>query len=238
MGDIAIGSLLVASQIWAQKAPLPSALSTKRSISTCNLGTDWAVNKNRPVAPDEKLYRLEGGPAMVAQRKSPGSSEVVYKMCDVPPGTEAYCSIRGCWIKICGNDAKDPQGWRFPIEIPAGPPGPMGPPGPQGIQGLRGDSGVDGISVAGSFMALPFVPDGEKNEVRSRGHGKAYATGVAILAAIGGAVVHNNWPAGKQATPKGKPPGVTTDSVLVKCISTSYPNNCPSGARIGFGISW
>lgn len=183
------------------EAQAPRRATTNSVTPECRFGTDWAVNKSRPVASDEKLYRLEGGPAVVAQRETPGSSRIVFRRCNVPQGTEAYCSVRGCWIKVCGNDLASPEGWKFPIETL------MGAQGPQGQKGDKGDQGLPG-----QIVYVPTAPttDHFNGPYKVRGNGFPtwakwlIGTGVAVGA---GLVVANNWP--HKDEPKGKPPGGT-----------------------------
>lgn len=203
---LVLALILSTTQLEAQA---PRRTADNSVTPQCNLGTDWSVNKNRPVASDEKLYRLEGGPAIVAQREAPGSTHIVYRRCNVPPGTEAYCSIRGCWIKVCGNDLGSPEGWKFPIEIP------MGAPGVNGRDGKDGRDGRDGQIVYAPPASTALVPDfdgrykvrGDRGFWCFRGAGQgAFCTAIATTAVL---VAKNNLPR-KDDEPKGGKPIVVT----------------------------
>jgi hypothetical protein len=117
------------------------ASATLPTLPTCQLGTRWAVDTQRPLAPGEQVVKVKGGPVLITQREQPGSNRIVLRRCNLP---ETDMVIGGVtpWVKACGNDAI-PEGWVIPeLEVlkrgPEGPQGPKGDVGPQGPLGPQG----------------------------------------------------------------------------------------------------
>ena len=189
-----------------------------QTTPTCQLGTAWAVNPGRQLAPGEKILTVQGGPQMIVtttQRETPGSSHIVHRRCSLPLGPHEVV-IGGIlpWMKICGQDFV-PEGWIVPGMVLQGP---MGPQGPQGLMGPTGPQGQQG-------------PAGENFTVPPPKSGCGTWCKVGIGAAIIGGVVavgeHNNWWRGHPG------PEIATDGSTVTC--TGDP--CPGAPTVG-GNKW
>lgn len=133
-------------------AQTPTAAAPKETtLAPCRLGTDWAVNPARTLAPSERVIHVTGGPVTISQREAPGSTHIVFRRCNLPE-TDAVIGGVMPWVKICGNDFT-PEGWDLPTPslaeavekavkaLPAAPPGKRGPRGFQGRDGLNGKDG-------------------------------------------------------------------------------------------------
>lgn len=125
---------------------LGTLAEAQTTIATCQLGTAFAVNPNRQLAPGEKIVTVPGGIVTISQREKPGSSRIVFRRCILPP-TDVVIGGVHPWVKKCGNNVT-PEGWQIPGTEPIpGPPGEKGDPGlpgPPGQPGLPGTPGLRG----------------------------------------------------------------------------------------------
>ena len=131
---------------------------TQERIPTCRLGTDWAVDTRRGLAPGGGITTRTGGIVVLAQRETPGSTHIVFRRCILPVGTEVVIGGTEPWVKECGNALIQTEGWSLPLAAsqkilgPQGPKGEKGDPGiqgPVGSQGPKGDPGEKRDSVKG-----------------------------------------------------------------------------------------
>ncbi|OGI92487.1 hypothetical protein A2933_01100 [Candidatus Nomurabacteria bacterium RIFCSPLOWO2_01_FULL_46_18] len=208
---LVLAALLLGSiPVEAQKTPV------------CQLGTPFAINPMRPLAPGESIVKAEGGPAVISQREKLGSTHIVYRRCIIPAGTEIVCGLNGCWIKECGNGVWQTEGWSLPLPVARvekgdrGDVGPMGPMGPQGIQGPPGPTGRDPI---------PLNIEWEK---RDGGISSGTLLGVLGIVVAGFTTWRVIDALDNGDDDSGRPPQVTSDSVTQRCQSTG-DTGCPSG---------
>ena len=127
----------------------------------CRLGTDWAVNPSRALAPGEEAVTVSGGTVVMNQRESPGASRIVFRRC-ILPATQVVVGGTAPWVKGCGNTFT-PEGWALPIPTGVlaalrGPGGPQGPPGPEGPQGPEGPMGPESLRGPRGFPGEDLLP--------------------------------------------------------------------------------
>ena len=91
--------------------PAQAALPTTET-PMCQLGTGFAVNPGRELAPGERVITVPGGVVKINQREAIGSSRIVFRRC-VLPETEVVVGGVIPWVKACGNDII-PEGWTLP----------------------------------------------------------------------------------------------------------------------------
>jgi hypothetical protein len=151
-------SVIPATPSVVAQTPRPLVYQTPRH-EVCNLGTAYAVWKDRPVLPGEKeMVTDRDYNVRVNQREAPGSNRIVWRDCLLPSGTVAIYSAAGVWIKACGNDVIGiPTSF---VPGPAGEVGPQGPIGPIGPQGDMGPAGLLPVSPPGSWSWLKWPAGG------------------------------------------------------------------------------
>lgn len=101
--------LLCSSLIFA------GVVSAQQMTPTCNMGTAFAVNPNRQMAPGEEITNKTGGVVVVAQRETPGSTHIVFRRCTLPRGEEVVIGGTIPWVKKCGNALVQTEGWTLPL---------------------------------------------------------------------------------------------------------------------------
>lgn len=216
---------------------IPS-LTGAQADRTCRLGTELSINPNRAVLPDEQLFTTDSARMVViTQRQAKGSFRIVEVRCKLPPGTKYYCSRRGCWVQICGQDFRA-EGWN---------PAPslflalQGPPGKDGTSGRDGKNGRDGQNGADGRDAPPLNIDYSKMKSGSSNTGAFVVAGLAV-AALG--VVAYKAIDSRDDSPPPPPepegPGVTTDTVSQRpkpCQNTG-DTGCPSPGISASIASW
>ena len=88
-----------------KSAPLPD----------CHLGTAFAVDPFRPLAQGEEIVDATGGPVVISQRETPNSIRIVYRHCNLPKTKAVVGGSTGPWVKICGNQIAQTEGWSLPL---------------------------------------------------------------------------------------------------------------------------
>jgi hypothetical protein len=147
-----VATALLAGQASAQTTPATTPVVASATLPECQLGTRWAMNTARELAPNEKVVKVGGGVVLINQREMPGSNHIVFRECKLP---EVEVVIGGVmpWVKACGNDFL-PKGWVIP-EMELLTIGPAGPEGPQGPKGDKGDVGPAGPQGPPAPVATP-----------------------------------------------------------------------------------
>jgi hypothetical protein len=143
--QIYLNIFLVVVTLFALIAAIASAVMAGTAkaddLRPCQLGTAWAVNPDRQPADGEHEVSARGGPVLMTQRETPGSSHIVWRRCNLAANEKVV--VGGTpWVSKCGNDFL-PLGWLLPEPPKQGLQGTTGPRGPEGPQGKPGAAGKD-----------------------------------------------------------------------------------------------
>jgi hypothetical protein len=143
-----------------------NSVAADNQVKECQLGSAWAVNTDRQMAEDEQITTQTGGIVVISQREAPGTQKIVFRRCNLPPGTEVVIGGPVPWVKKCGNALIQTEGWLLPTPYRLqGPPGPQGLPGEPGIQGPAGPQGPQGIQgPTGPQGPKAFVPPPKRSK--------------------------------------------------------------------------